>query len=57
MSLHSLHRQQLARPGSATSLRPHTPVLEPHSNLRRAVEPYDRIAAEGGVQVSSDWLV
>ena len=57
MSLHSLHRQQLARPGSATSLRPPTPVLEPHSNLRRAVEPYDRIAAEGGVQVSSDWLV
>ena len=49
-SVHTSSRRQLTRPVSSNSLRPHTPVLEPHNNLRRPVEPYDKIKDQGGLQ-------
>ena len=49
-SVHTSSRRHLARPVSTNSLRPTTPVIEPHNNLRRQVEPYDKIKDHGGVQ-------
>ena len=51
-SVHTSSRRHLPRPTSSQSLRPpcHTPVMEPHNNLRRQVEPYDKIKDVGNVQ-------
>lgn len=49
-SVHTSSRRQLSRPLSSNSLRPHTPVIEQHNNLRRPVEPYDKIKDQGGLQ-------
>lgn len=49
-SVHTSSRRQLTRPVSSNSLRPHTPVIEQHNNLRRPVEPYDKIKDQGGLQ-------
>ena len=46
-SVHTSSRRQLARPVSSNSLRPHTPVIDQHNNLRRPVEPYDKIKDQG----------
>jgi len=49
-SNHTSSRRHLPRPTSSTSLRPQTPVVEPHNNLRRQVEPYDKIKDHSVVQ-------
>jgi len=49
-SNHTSSRRHLPRPTSSTSLRPQTPVIEPHNNLRRQVEPYDKIKDHSVVQ-------
>ena len=42
-SANTSSRRNLRRPQSSMSLRPPTPAIESHNNLRRAVEPYDKI--------------
>ena len=50
-SANTSSRRNLRRPQSSQSLRPTTPVIEPHSSLRRPVEPCDKIRDQtGGLQ-------
>ena len=43
-------RRNLRRPQSSMSLRPQSPAIESHNNLRRPVEPYDKIKEQNSLQ-------
>ena len=48
-SANTSSRRNLRRPQSSMSLRPQSPAIESHNNLRRPVEPYDKIKEQNSL--------